>query len=236
MVQGNETFGHTLDRKDALLICEGNALQTDFLLLHAGGETRQVWRPVMRHLLEAGFTSTAYDQRGHGESTGSTGDGIEAFGRDTAAMIQTHRPAFVVGASLGAYAALLALHGMRETEQVRGLVLVDVVPAPNGCKVRRFLAARAPQLSQSPLVDDILNRAQQMTDAARSLTLPITLVRAGPSGPVTDDEVEQFQASCPQVHLRRVHDAGHLIARDAPQALAKVLTGFAHDLGISRKG
>ncbi|MEO0961871.1 MAG: alpha/beta hydrolase [Pseudomonadota bacterium] len=236
MVQGNKILRRELDGKDALLISQGDALQTDFLLLHAGGETGQVWQPVMQHLREAGFTSTAYDQRGHGESTGSTGDGIQTFGRDTVAMIRTHRPAVVAGASLGAYAALLALHSLRDTDQVRGLVLVDAVPAPDGCKVRRFLAAQAPQLSQSPLVDDILSQSRLMTDAAMSLTLPVTLVRAGPSGPVTDEEVRHLQTICPQVQLRHVAEAGHLIARDAPQALARILIDFANHLHIPRKG
>jgi len=236
MTQGNEIIQHRLDRGDALLIGEGHAPQTDFLLLHAGGERRHVWRPVMRHLADAGFTSTSYDQRGHGESGGSSADGVEACGRDAVAMIRIHRPAIIAGASLGAYAALLALDGLADAGKVGGLMLVDAVPAPDGHKVRRFLADEAPTLSTSPLVDDILNRAEQMTEAAKALTLPVTLVRAGPSGPVSDAEVRQLQTVCPQVQLRCVPHAGHLIARDAPQALARNLIDFANDLHISQKG
>ncbi len=66
------------------------------LLLHAGGETRDVWRPVMQDLARRGYASQAYDQRGHGESGGSTRDGFLAYGEDAEAMIEAmHRPVVV---------------------------------------------------------------------------------------------------------------------------------------------
>ncbi len=236
MTQGNNILEHQIDRGDALLFADATARNTDFLLLHAGGETRHVWRPVMQHLTKAGLASTAYDQRGHGTSTGSTADGVETFGIDAAEMIRIHQPAIVVGASLGAFALLLALAGRKDVAPVRGLVMVDVVPAPDPHRVRRFLAAQAPGLSQSPLVDDILGRAAQMTDAARSLTLPVTLVRAGPAGPMTDREVAHFRSLCPQMQMHVVEEAGHLIARDSPTALARILIRTAQDLNVQGKG
>src|SRR5262245_9131208 len=107
---------------------EARGAGSGVLLLHAGGETRAVWRPIMDSLAERGFRSMAFDQRGHGESGGSPLDGVSAYGDDARAMIQLmHRPV-VVGASLGGFALMLALQALEG--EVAGFVLVDVTPAP----------------------------------------------------------------------------------------------------------
>ncbi len=121
------------------------------LLLHGGGQTRHAFAHAARGLAEAGFTSVALDQRGHGDSARipSGAYAFEDFAADaiavSRALAEEHGtvPA-VIGASLGGIAALLALH---HAPTVFGaLVLVDVTPRmdPSGVdKVQGFMRSRA---------------------------------------------------------------------------------------------
>ncbi|MCE3289817.1 MAG: alpha/beta fold hydrolase, partial [Caulobacter sp.] len=117
-----------LQRPDTVLRFDQLGAGPDMLLLHAGGERRTVWRPVMRQLAWQ-CRCTAYDQRGHGDSEGDRSAPVTVFGEDTVAMIAQLRAPVVVGASLGGFAALLALDQVER--DVAGLVLVDVVPDPD---------------------------------------------------------------------------------------------------------
>jgi len=111
------------------------------LLLHAGGERRQVWRPVAELLVADGFRCVAYDQRGHGDGGGSV-DALAACADDVAAMVRAEPSGCViVGASLGGLAAVAALADPAVRARVAGLVLVDVVPCLNPDRVRGFLSA-----------------------------------------------------------------------------------------------
>jgi pimeloyl-ACP methyl ester carboxylesterase len=211
----------TLRRPDAVLRFDQRGEGPDMLLLHAGGERRSVWRSVMDRL--AGHCRcTAYDQRGHGDSGGRRSDPVTAFGEDAAAMIASlHRPV-VVGASLGGFAALLAL---AEVERdVAGLVLVDVVPDPDPARTHAFLAPLG--LAETPLVADILGRAEQFRAIAAGLSLPILAVRAGARGPMVDVDAERFRKLAPQARVVTVPEAGHLIAREKPIELAELLAAF----------
>ena len=215
---------------DVDLIGEQNGASAAFLLLHAGGENRKVWRPVMRRLAQADMGAVAYDQRGHGESGGDASDGIEAFGSDVSAMLRVHPEArIVVGASLGGFAAILALADKGQHSRMDGLVLVDVVPVPDSARVRAFLAPRE-GLAAAPLIDDILSKGEMLQAAAARLDLPILLVRAGPRSPLSDQEVADLRSLCPQLRVERIDLAGHLIARDAPEELAERLIGFRRGL------
>ena len=61
--------------------------QHDFLLVHAGGESKKVWYSVQERLSRAGLGSAAFAQRGHGESSGSRAEDIQTFANDLVAMI-----------------------------------------------------------------------------------------------------------------------------------------------------
>src|SRR4029077_14118623 len=77
----------TLSRPGLTLVCDVHGSGRDVLLLHAGGERRWVWHPVMEHLAACGLRCTAYDQRGHGETGGELGASAAPFADDTRAMI-----------------------------------------------------------------------------------------------------------------------------------------------------
>jgi pimeloyl-ACP methyl ester carboxylesterase len=59
----------SLQRPDATLYCDSLGHGQEILLLHAGGERRRVWHPVMGYLANHGCRCVAYDQRGHGRAT-----------------------------------------------------------------------------------------------------------------------------------------------------------------------
>jgi pimeloyl-ACP methyl ester carboxylesterase len=110
------------------------------VLLHAGGESRRVWKLVSDTLIAGGFRTVAVDQRGHGESSGSRSEFLRSFARDVSVLATRFqsRPV-LVGASLGGMAILLAMAERRLMQKVRAVVLVDVVPAPDADRALRYL-------------------------------------------------------------------------------------------------
>lgn len=99
------------------------------ILAHGAGQTRHSWGAAADRLAAGGFHVIALDLRGHGASDWSPdGDyGLDRFVDDIAAIVGAlGRSAFLVGASLGGLASLLAA-GERRVPAA-GLVLVDVAP------------------------------------------------------------------------------------------------------------
>jgi pimeloyl-ACP methyl ester carboxylesterase len=215
-----------LNRGDISLAGDSLGAGPTALLLHAGGESRAIWYPIMRNLDEAGLGSVAFDQRGHGHSGGSREDSVTVFGDDAAAMIEAGACSVVVGASLGGFAAMLALAMPDVQAQAAGLILVDVIPDPDPARVRAFLGPLG--MAEMPVVDDILGRADQLRAAAASLVLPVLLVRAGRSSAVDDDDLGRLSGLIPQLEAVSVPDSGHLIAREASGALAALVQKFMH--------
>lgn len=217
-----------LHLQDATLVGDQFGEVADFLLLHAGGERRQVWHPVMQRLSKAGFGSVAYDQRGHGRSEKKGADVIANFGVDTARMLSAHKDTrIVVGASLGGFAGILALAEHDKQADLAGLVLVDVVPAPDPNRVRSFLSRSMGTQAASPLVDDILANAGHLLSTTSRLSLPFHLVRAGQNDAIHDHEIRRLKTLCPQLTVSHIDHASHLVARDAPTQLADHLIDFA---------
>lgn len=215
-----------LETSGVVLRAERYGCGPEVILLHAGGERRQVWRPISRRLAAGGFASIALDQRGHGQSEGSRGDSIDAFAADLQALLSDRGGCpVVVGASLGGFAAMLALGAAARASPSAGLVLVDVVPDPDPERVRAYLAAPPRTLASSPLVTEILGRRADFRAAVARLSAPLMLIRGGRSI-VTDGEVENLQRLAPQVLVRSIPEAGHLVAREAPHRLADLLLSF----------
>lgn len=216
----SDTF---LRRPDGLLVGTDLGDGPVVVLLHAGGERRQVWSRVARDIAERGYRSVAWDLRGHGDSTAADADRLPAYADDVAAMVRSlDSAATVVGASLGGLAALLALEDSSLLAEVAGLVLVDVVPDPDPTRVRAYLRDKAGELASRPLVDDILGRAQALRRAAGNLDLPTLLIRGGLS-PMRDDEVARFTDLVPQARVATIDQAGHLLAQEAPSQLVEQL-------------
>lgn len=217
----------TLERGDATLVGSAVGRGPTALLLHAGGERREVWDPVANRLAASGFRAVAYDLRGHGESGGADSERLDAYAGDVAAMLDSEAaPAVVVGASLGGLAALLALRDPRTRAMAAGLVLVDVVPDPPADRVHAYLDGLRSGLAERPLVADVLGRRSELRAAAAELgELPILLVRGGGRSAMTDEDARRLCALAPATRVEVVRGAGHLVAAEAPHVLAGLVLG-----------
>lgn len=197
------------------------------LLLHAGGEQRDVWTPIAAMLALQGLQTVAFDLRGHGDSPGLATT-LDVIADDVTAMI--HRgptPVVVVGSSLGGLAAMAALADPHVAQRVAGLVLVDVVPDPDPARTRARLDDRGLRHSRADLIEDILQRGPQLLATASTIDLPILLVRAGPGSPLSDADVDRLRQANPAVNITCVPAAGHLVARDAPEDLGHIIADHA---------
>ena len=78
---------------------EGPSNTPTVLFLHAGGEARQVWRPMTARLVSCGWQVIAPDLRGHGESGRSPQYKFDDFVDDAAFLIDelAQRPLVIVG-------------------------------------------------------------------------------------------------------------------------------------------
>ncbi|CAN0439501.1 unnamed protein product, partial [Phaeothamnion confervicola] len=223
----------SLARPDGRLWFDSLGSGPDVLLLHAGGERRRVWHPVMEQLARHGCRATAYDQRGHGDSIQGHTFGLPEYGADTIDMVARLTMPVIVGASLGGFAALFALADAETAANAAGLVLVDVFPDPDPERTRRFLAPLG--MDNSPLVADILGRRDRLREITRGLSLPILAIRAGERAGIADGDAERFLELAPHAHIVSVAGAGHLIAREKPLELAALLAEFqASDAVIER--
>jgi len=114
--------------------------QPAVVLLHGGAQSRGVWREAARALAAAGRYAITVDLRGHGDSEWAK-DGrydIEAFAEDLRSLLgQLDRRPVVVGASLGGYVALAALHGTGAA-LASGLVMIDAALSMNPEGRQRF--------------------------------------------------------------------------------------------------
>ncbi|HTK62905.1 MAG TPA: alpha/beta hydrolase [Pseudonocardia sp.] len=111
------------------------------LLLHGGGQTRHSWYRTAAALADSGWTSIAFDARGHGDSDWSPDgdysiDGLVADLRRVVGALD--EPPVLVGASMGGATCLVGEgeHG----GLARALVLVDIVPRAEPDGVARIMA------------------------------------------------------------------------------------------------
>lgn len=196
------------------------------LLLHAGGEHRGVWGPVSTRIAAAGFRAVAFDLRGHGESAGNATT-VGVLAGDVVEMVRRQPlPIVVVGASVGGLAAIAALGEPGVAHRVAGLILVDVVPWADPDRVRAWLGELGLRDHRADLVEDALAAGPRLHATAAGSDVPTLLVRGGQS-PLTDAEVDRFLAGNGRVTLACVPDAGHLIAREAPGELARIISEYA---------
>jgi pimeloyl-ACP methyl ester carboxylesterase len=215
-----------LERSDLTLI--GTAIGTGptALMLHAGGERREVWDPIVRRLAASGFRAVAYDLRGHGESGRADAERLQPYADDVAAMVGREAGRVVlIGASLGGLAALFALRNPATRECVADLVLVDVVPDLPPQRVRAFLNGLREGLADTPLVADIMRRSWTLRRVAGELSeIPIVLVWGGRSF-LTEADAQGLIDLAPTSRVETIAQAGHLVAADAPVELARILIG-----------
>lgn len=213
-----------LDLGDVTLRATVTGTGPTVLLLHAGGERRGVWAPVAERMTS--LRTVAVDLRGHGDSPGPATT-LRALADDVVAMVAREpAPVVVVGASLGGLAALAALADPDTARRVAGVVLVDVVPDPDPARVHSWLDEQWLGDRHPELVADILAAGPELLAAAGALEVPVLLVRGGGS-PLRDVDADRLRAANRRVTTTHVPGAGHLVARDAPAELARIVSAHA---------
>ena len=114
------------------------------LLFHGGGQTRHAWGGAGEALGKAGYQATAFDFRGHGDSTWAPQYHHEDFFHDVHELCLTcNTPPIIVGASLGGISGLMA-NSLNGHEVSKALVLVDIAPRmkPEGiARIMGFMTA-----------------------------------------------------------------------------------------------
>jgi pimeloyl-ACP methyl ester carboxylesterase len=202
------------------LVCSELGEGPPVLLLHAGGESRSVFAPIVGRLARAGWRAIAVDQRGHGD-TGGHGARLDDYVRDACMILESvGAPAWLVGGSLGGFVAVLAASRM----PIRGVVLVDVVPDVDPARAREYLRTierRGGHLDWT-FVEEILSCRSMLTEAASRVTAPMILIR-GAHGLVREDDVVALRAARSALAVHTVAGAGHLVARDQPAAFGEIL-------------
>ncbi|MEV0684852.1 alpha/beta hydrolase [Nocardia sp. NPDC050378] len=196
------------------------------LLLHAGGERRGVWSPIAARLAARGYRTVAVDLRGHGDSSGQVAT-LRPLADDVAALIgRDSGPVVVAGASLGGFAAIAALAEPAVRPRVAGLILVDVVPDPDPEMARTWLRDQGFGARLEDLTDDILGSGPALLATISTVDLPILLVRGGRSF-LADADVHRLRRANRHVTTAAIAEAGHLVARDAPEELADLMAVHA---------
>lgn len=211
-----------VDRPDIVLRGEEAGDGPTVVLLHAGGERRTVWAPIVERLVAAGLRCVTYDQRGHGESAGRL-SALAPCADDIAAVVAADPGCVLVGASLGGLGAIAALADPPTRARVAGLVLVDVVPNLDADRVRRFLGAGGLLDVYPEFIDDVLAQVPRLKRITARLDLPIVLVRGGHRSALTAEEVSGLLDLASQTVVTSVPSAGHLIAREQPEVLAQII-------------
>ena len=109
------------------------------LLVHGGGQTRDIWNDAAAALVRAGRQVIALDLRGHGESEWPA-DGRYEFGayvEDLRAILaQLPSRPVIVGASLGGWIAAVAV-GEDGGHLASGLILADAPPDLDLSNIRK---------------------------------------------------------------------------------------------------
>lgn len=208
------------------------------LLLHAGAENRGVWLPIAPLLNDAGWRTIAPDLRGHGESGRAPAYRLDDMLDDNEAIIRqlAGEPLVIAGGSIGGVIGLL-LMGERSLPAA-GLALLDLPTRPRSAPVRaireRVATARSrgskaiasvdPGFMDGTFVDDVMAESHRWWQAARRLQSPTLLIR-GTRGAMSGEMRRQFLEDIPHAEIAEV-DAGHLVARDQPAAVAVLLQSF----------
>lgn len=103
------------------------------VFLHGGGQTRHSWGSTATTIANQGWFTVSLDLRGHGGSDwANKGEyGLNDFAEDVHSVLQELEICpVVIGASLGGLTGMY-LSGQLNSNSIRSLVLVDVVPRMN---------------------------------------------------------------------------------------------------------
>ncbi|ONI89342.1 hypothetical protein ALI144C_05220 [Actinosynnema sp. ALI-1.44] len=225
------------------------------LLLHGINSSGNTWWRVADALGAQGFTVTAPDLRGHGDSPRAS----RYAATDYAADIRTlgKRWDLVVGHSLG---GLIAVHAAREPGWTARLVLLDPAVELSDSDVERYTELNVQEVQRPPIPEALLAAnprwhpedarlkylavlatspfvaERTMRDNApwhyladvETLATPTLILGADPAvGAVFGPDLGGTAAAAnTAIEYRIVPNAGHSVHRDAPEAVLDAITAW----------
>lgn len=136
----------------------GNPDHQPIVMLHGGGQTRHSWGELTRNLGANGYRAMTLDLRGHGDSEWCPDKdySIDRFVDDVHRVIaDLDQPPVLIGASLGGISSLLAAGESAELD-VRGLVLVDIVPQAEKAGIQRIRDFMLAHLDGFDSIEDVV--------------------------------------------------------------------------------
>lgn len=212
----------------------GAADDPSIVLLHGPGQTRGVWRNVAEALYQAGRHVISLDMRGHGGSDWPENGryDFEAHVEDLRAVLAQMRTRPVIVASgLGGWIATVAL-GEDAPTLASGLVLVDLPARCDADVWERVVAGDAGALGRAAFDPRILDSfatpgmAQQLSEAASRVAIPVLYVRGALSDLVSHEEAASFVAALPNAESVAVEAEGLLVVDERTEVFLGVLLDF----------
>ncbi len=206
------------------------------LLVHGGGQTRDIWRDAAAALVKAGRQVIAIDLRGHGESEWPVDARYDfgAYVEDLRAILaQLPSRPVIVGASIGGWVAAVAI-GEDGGHLASGLILVDAPPNLDLSNIRKTAGAlRAasetargawdPRMLDRFHLEDALKRFKA---AAPNIRVPALFVRGALSDITDAASAGHIVDQIPGAEYAEIGDAGHLVASDRGDLFSATLLDF----------
>ena len=206
------------------------------LLVHGGGQTRDIWKETASALARAGRQVIALDLRGHGESEWPA-DGrydFSAYVEDLRAVLaQLPSRPVIVGASLGGWVAAAAV-GEEGAHLASGLVLADAPPDLDLTNIRAAAGvlraasetakgAWDPRMLERFQLEDALARFKT---AAPNIQMPVLFVRGALSDVTDPVSASRMVEQIPGAEYAEIGDAGHVVAADRADLFSATLLAF----------
>ena len=208
------------------------------LLLHGGGQTRQVWGDVAASLVTAGRQVINLDLRGHGTSEWPQDAryDLDAFVKDLKCVLaQLPSRPVIVAASLGGWIAAAAI-GEDGGHLAAGLVLVDAPPeidAAAAHKVSESLRKYAERTDTKKDWDpkflkgmDLEAATRRVSAAAENIKLPVLFVRGALSELTPADAAGRYVKKFENAEFAEIREAGHMVAFDRSDLFNATLLDF----------
>lgn len=206
------------------------------LLVHGGGQNRDIWNDTAAALVRAGRQVISIDLRGHGESDWPE-DGRYEFGvfvEDLRAILaQLPSRPVIVGASLGGWVAAAAV-GEDGGHLASGLVLADAPPELDLSNIRKAAGAlRAASETAADAYDarmlerfDLEDALNRFKAAAPNIRVPALFVRGALSDVTDAASASRIVEQIPGAEYAEIGGAGHLVASDRADLFSATLLDF----------
>jgi uncharacterized protein len=209
----------------------GRAPVGGIVILHGAGSCKENHHDFARAALAAGFAALAFDQRGHGDSTGAMGaDALAEVAAMTALLRERmgdrSAPVALRGSSMGGYLAILA------APAAIAQAVVAICPA-SGEGLRRGLVSGRFDFDADVLALERLLSDHDLDDAARSLTIPVLLLHAEGDEQVPVEHSRELAKglAAPDSRLITVPGGHHRSVQHDPELRAISLRWLSRVLG-----